>query len=105
MDPELKHLSVNGLNIYACAQVSELPAELRAYLPEGYQSLHVFGHGGGALWSHLPHPLDSSTHPIDRYVLDQVHWFAKTALGEPHPRVLFPLTDDLIPLQRIGRAL
>ena len=105
MKRELEILADQGLNVFACAAVSDLPGDLQRHLPAGYRSLLVFGHGGRRLWETLPQPLDPAQHPIDHYAVENVRWFAREALEDPEPLLLFPFSRTVVPLQRLGRAL
>ena len=105
MKRELAILASRGINVFACASIADLPCELKSFLPAGYRSLLLFGHGGRTLWENLPQPLDPEAHPVDRYVLENVRWLAREALGDAEPLVLYPSTQAVVPLQRIGRAL
>jgi epoxyqueuosine reductase len=105
MKRELRILAGRGINVFASAAIADLPEELKSYLPGGYRSLLIFGHGGRTLWENLPQPLDPARHPVDNYALENVRWFARVALGEAEPLMLFPSPEVVIPLQRLGRAL
>jgi epoxyqueuosine reductase len=105
MQKELAQLAGQGLNVYASASLESLPADLREYFPAGFRNVLVFGHGGRELWERLPKPLDPAEHPVDRYAVSLVEAFSRDVLRDYEARILFPFSETLLPLQRLGRAL
>lgn len=103
MNPD--HLPHLGLNIFATTEVSKLPQDILDILTSQNipfsddDTLGIIGHGGKALWEHLPHPLNRALDPIDNFSINEMKKL------EDNIQILFPHPQWTIPLQRIGRFL
>lgn len=101
----IQSLSESGLNIFLSIKVNLLPDDLFPFTSDQKnKTLCLIGNGGKALWEKLPHPLDASTDPIDRYTKTKILDFAENIL-EDEIEILFPNSGYTLPLQKIGRAL
>jgi len=83
--------------------VPALPADIRAVLPgiPGMGQLHLFGHGGRALWRALKDSGFESPEPVDDFSAATVRRYFAEGL-EADYRLLFPDDALTLPLQQLG---
>lgn len=95
-------LEQKGFNILFATQVNNLPPSLSEHFSaeEKHQFLVLIGSGGKNLWDKIPNK--DSPDPIDTYALQTMKWIAKEK-KLTHPKILFPFSERLLPLQALGR--
>lgn len=99
-------LNAQGLNLQAVFNVADLPADVRAALPQDaeapYRQLLLIGHLGGLLWQQLTLAGMEGAHPMDAFARTHVAaWLAHTQPGVRHSFV-YPGPAP-IGLQRLGQ--
>lgn len=115
-------LTQNGINLIAILDCSTFPDELNKTFEKEridlslYSRLVLLGNGGQAFWDALTDahtnkrdkpPAHLAEHPIDAFSLDLTHRFIQVieaASTDTTSLILYPQTDFLIPLQRLGEV-
>jgi hypothetical protein len=103
------NLADTGLNLFACTKIENLPSDvldsfISSHIPyKNYSSLICVGHGGSRLWKNLHD--DNNSHPLDSFTVQKIDEFMNSTCKNQNHFFLYPHTDLVIPLQRIGRSL
>ncbi|MCO6452725.1 MAG: hypothetical protein J5I90_18225 [Caldilineales bacterium] len=106
----IRFLAEGGLNLFAILDCAGLPDGIRRMMTEGgaplaeYRRLVLIGHGGRRLWQALQETGMARDDPIDHYSVDLAGQFMRDYLGDAPTFWLYPGTEVVIPLQRLGEA-
>ena len=110
LEAAINQLNKLGLNLIAIEKVGNLSSEFQDSLRKNQigfdlqDSIILLAHGGEELWRQLPHPIHEDDDPIDNFSLRAMREFADSVI-DGECKILFPLTDYLLPLQKLSREL
>ena len=104
----LDFLAGRGLNLAAVIDCAGLPEDVvggmvAAGVPLAeYKRLLLLGHGGRRFWGALNAFGWQTADPVDHFSIHLSQTFLRDYLDNPPYLMLYPLTDYVIPLQRLG---
>jgi len=109
LEQGIEDLAARGLNLFATCPMSEIPHDIKEIFSKekipwtDTDSIVVIGHGGPTMWEKIPKPLGPN--PVDTFALNEVEKFNRDVLNDSSLRILYPKSQWLVPLQRLGRFL
>ena len=105
LDTGLAYLATQGFNLYHCFDVSSLPAEVVAMMPDAplqsFSRLILLGAGGNRFWPAFTAAQVDTANPVDDYSIDIASRFIAEHLAGADSHVLYPGPMP-VPLQRLG---
>ncbi|MCB8946264.1 MAG: hypothetical protein H6658_21165 [Ardenticatenaceae bacterium] len=97
----LTFLAENGLNLAAVFDCAVLP-EAMGVPVSGYKRLLLLGHGGRRFWRAFNEFGWQTADPIDHFSIHLTETCLRDYLGNPPYLRLYPLTEHIVPLPRLG---
>jgi hypothetical protein len=98
-------LAENGLNLTAVFDCATLPVDVLEVMGvplAGYKRLLLLGHGGRRFWRAFNEFGWHTADPVDHFSIHLTETFLRDYLGNPPYLCLYPLTEYMVPLQRLG---
>jgi ferredoxin len=98
-------LAEQGLNLAAVFDCATLPVDVLEVMGvpvEEYRRLLLLGHGGQRFWRALNEFGWHTADPVDHFSIHLTETFLRDYLGNPPYLCLYPLTEYMVPLQRLG---